>query len=451
MSSVSGRTTYRTFQGALRYMFQNRFGVTYNNEDHDYDNGKQLCWSDAADVTSVGVLSLDSDSVVDVDHERKKGARQQINFQANLNALAVTTAFFIADRAVTINGIECSFATAGTDSGGLTAQIFHDTGTQAAGTGIAVMTNSFNLQGTINTPQNATLLAVDGNGNVNTGLVLAAGDRLSIVFTGVTTTLAGLIVSVSAYPGFKEQAAVYTMAANGSLATQGFFIANRDMVITGVNVFYGTAGTNSGAVTIGVTHETGTTAPGSGNAVITALTAKGAANTVFPGVLASTASYLKMLAGDRLSVVFTGTLTALANVVVVVYMQSSSDVVGSPIPYYGQIDISFALATPVSQAIFIADRDYEVVDASAIWSTAGSVSATYDFQINKGTTAIGSGTSVSTGAVSADSTANTTNVLALNVSRRQRLLSQGDRLVAVLGGTLTSLAGMNTTVSLLPR
>ena len=76
---------------------------------------------------------------------------------------------------------------------------------------------------------------------------------------------------------------------------------------------------------------------------------------------------------------------------------------------------------------------------------------TYDFEIAKGTTAVGSGTSISTGAVSVKTTANTTNVLALSTSRRNRLMSQGDRLNLVMSGVLTALAGWDSTISLLAR
>ncbi len=446
------RNNQTIFQSALRYMFANRAGLPFDNQAyHDYDNNKALTWSNAADTASVNALMVDSDNVIAVDHERKKGCRQQQSFQMNLNAGIANTTFFIADRPMAITSIEYVHGTAGTDAAAVTAQIFHDTGTQATGGGAAIMTNTFNCKGTINVVQNGTLLAVDGNGNVNAGLVMAAGDRLSIVFSGTTTALAGVAVTVGANPGFKEQCAVYTLATP---ATAGFFQANRDMVITGVNMLWGTPGSDAGAVTLDVTKDTGTTAPGAGSSILTAaLSAKTAANTVNSPALSATVARLKLAAGDRLSLKTTGTLTALASVVVVVYMQSSSYVVGTSLPYYGQVDVPFSLATPASQCVFIADRDYEVVDASGIWSTAGTDggTVTYDYEIAKGTTAVGSGTSISTGAVSVKTTANTTSVLPLSVSRRNRLMSQGDRLNLVMAGALTSLAGWDSTVSLLPR
>lgn len=452
------RQTDKSFQAATRYMFANRFGLTPGFEnDHDFDNNKALTWADSTDTISVPVIALDSDSVLTLDHGRSKGARGVAQFTMNANSGLATQTFFVADRAMIITGIEYVHGTAGTDAGAVTAYVSHETGTQAPGTGLSVMSNTFNCKGTINVVQNATINAVDGNGNQPTSVQLAAGDRLSMVFTGTLTTLAGVSVSVYSAPGFKEEVAVFNMNANASLATQGFFVANRDMVVTTANMLWSAAGTDAGAVTIDITHETGTTAPGSGTSILTAaVSAKTTANTVNTPALTGTVAQLKLLAGDRLSVKFTGTLTALAGVVVSVYLQASSDVAGTAIPYYGQVEDNFHLAANgslASQGTFIADRDYEIVDASAIWSTAGTDggTVTYDFEIAKGTTAVGSGTSISTGAVSVKTTANTVSVLALSTSRRNRILSQGDRINLVLAGTLTSLAGFNATVSLLPR
>jgi hypothetical protein len=447
------RSTFKNFAAAARSMYATRFGFTEaQGMDHDYDNAKQLTWSDAGDTTSIGAIVVDSNNRIHTDHQVQLGARQPMTFYINANGGLATQSFFIADRAMTISGVEYIHGTQGTDAGAVTAQVFHDSGTQAPGAGVAITTGTFNCKAANATVQTGTLLAVDGNGQPNVGIQINAGDRLSIVFTGTLTALAGVVVSVYAYAGFKENAAVYAINANASLASQGFFLANRDAVISSVQMIWSAAATDAGTVTIDVTHETGTTAPGSGSSILgAAQSAKTTANTVVAPALTGTASRLSLAAGDRLSVKFTGTLTALAGVVVVVYFQCAS-LTPTTTGYYGQNDINFNLlanGSQASQEFFISDRDWEVVDVSSVFGTAGS--GTLDVQIDKTTTAAGSGTSVLSGTMSAAGSANTVVVGGLSSSRRNRLLSQGDRLCIVNGGTLGALAGTNVTVSLLPR
>jgi hypothetical protein len=105
-----------------------------------------------------------------------------------------------------------------------------------------------------------------------------------------------------------------------------------------------------------------------------------------------------------------------------------------------------------TQAFFIADRDYELVDASMIYSIAGSDATppTLDVTIDKGTTAPGGGTAVDTAGLSLHATANTTYVWVQD-TRRKRWLAKGDRLSLKFTGTLTALVGTVATVSLSPR
>ena len=469
------RSTTRNFQAALRYYFANNFGFIQeignvspsahpnsSNVYHDLDNDKALSWADSTDTFSIPALSVDANGVILVDKSAEKGCRGSEVFYLQANGGLATQTFFIADRTMLITGIEYTHATAGTDGSAVTAQVFHDTGVQAPGGGISVMSNTFNCKGTINTVQNATLNAVDGSGAQNASLYISAGDRLSVVFTGTLTTLAGVTLTVYTGPGLKEEVAVAQMNANSLITTQGIFLANRDMTITGVSMIWSAPGTNGGTVTMDVTHETSTTAPGSGTSILTAAqSVKGAANTVVNPALTATVAQLQLLAGDRLSLKTTGTLTGLAGLVVCVYMQADSDVVGTSLPYYGQVDANYSLkanGSLVTEEFFIADRDYEVVDVSEVHSTAGSDggSVTIDVQIDKGTTAPGSGTSVLGTTFNAKGTANTVQyagdgTITLTTARRKRLLSQGDRLCVVYTGVLTALVGVDVTVSLVPR
>lgn len=115
----------------------------------------------------------------------------------------------------------------------------------------------------------------------------------------------------------------YTMLANGSLADQSFFVATRAYQVTAISEVHSVAGNNGSAVSLQVTHETTTGAPGAGIDLLTTgagvgFDMKGTANTVQAGALSVTASDLQLIAGDRLSVDFAGTLTTLAGVTVTV-------------------------------------------------------------------------------------------------------------------------------------
>lgn len=117
--------------------------------------------------------------------------------------------------------------------------------------------------------------------------------------------------------------ATYSMLANGSLADQCFFVADRAYTVLAINQVHSVAGNDAGAVNLQVTKDTGTQAPGAGADLLTnnsnaGFNLKGTANTVQNGTLTSTAGALTLAAGDRLSVDFAGTLTTLAGVVVTV-------------------------------------------------------------------------------------------------------------------------------------
>lgn len=442
------RNTLKNLAAAFRYNYKSRFGLSVPAiVDHDFDNGAILSWSDSADLTSLEAMQIDSDGRVRLDQAAQLGGREELVFNLSANGSLGTQTFFIADRAMVITAISEVHSTLGTDSGAVTMQVSHETGVQAPGTGTVVQSNSFNLKGTINTVQNATLNGPTKIGGQDPSLILAAGDRLSVVFTGTLTALAGVVVTLSAAPGFKEQVADYMMNANASLATQSFWVANRAFTVTGVQMIWSAAGTDAGTVTIDVQKDTGTTAPGSGTSVLTAaVSAKTTANTVNTVGLTATAATLQMAAGDRLSVVFTGTLTALAGVVVLVYLA----------PVYNRVELNFTMlanGSQASQAFYTADRDYEVLELSEVHSTAGTDggTVTLDCTIDRLTTAPAGGTSCLAGTANLKGSANTVQIPGVATLLKNRTLNKGDRLSVKYTGTLTSLAGVTVVVSLAPR
>jgi hypothetical protein len=113
-----------------------------------------------------------------------------------------------------------------------------------------------------------------------------------------------------------------TFAQMGTLASPAnaaFFVATRPYKLVSVSEVHSTA---AGATeTMQVEKDTGTTAPGSGTALLTNNTNAGfnlnaTANTVQAGALVGTAASVALAAGDRLALKFTGTATATANLVV---------------------------------------------------------------------------------------------------------------------------------------
>src|SRR5579859_1105109 len=95
------RNTFKNFQSALKYMYKGRFGFAAQMPtivDHDFDNDTALTWSDAADVTSIPVLAVDTDNRVHIDREVYPGARIPLTFALNANGGLATQTFFIADR-----------------------------------------------------------------------------------------------------------------------------------------------------------------------------------------------------------------------------------------------------------------------------------------------------------------------------------------------------------------
>lgn len=98
-----------------------------------------------------------------------------------------------------------------------------------------------------------------------------------------------------------------------------FWIAPVKCAVTGFKEVHGTAGSDAGAVTLNLEKLTDGVAPGSGDEVLAAnLSLKATADTVQDGTLTSTLAYRTLSVGDRLCLKDGGTLTAVANVTVIV-------------------------------------------------------------------------------------------------------------------------------------
>ncbi len=113
----------------------------------------------------------------------------------------------------------------------------------------------------------------------------------------------------------KKEEAVFAFNANSGLATQAFFIANRPYVIVSASEIHSVVGGASAAVDVFV--DTGTAAPGAGATCLSsAFDCTATANTLQTRTIPAASNVLNT--GDRLSVKFSGTLTGLTGVVVVI-------------------------------------------------------------------------------------------------------------------------------------
>jgi hypothetical protein len=102
----------------------------------------------------------------------------------------------------------------------------------------------------------------------------------------------------------------------------------------------------------------------------------------------------------------------------------------------------------------IANRYYEVIDASFVGATAAGGAATAGVTIDKGTTVPGGGNAVASASFNANGTANTVQYFGDGTltpgALRNRLMALGDRLGLVVTGAAQSTANTCITVSLRP-
>ena len=111
------------------------------------------------------------------------------------------------------------------------------------------------------------------------------------------------------------------------------------------------------------------------------------------------------------------------------------------------LNVSFPVAADaVSQVAFIADRPYNVVSVQEAHSVVGGSGATAQLYKASGTTAIGSGTAITTAAFSLTSTINTVQTGTLSATTANTVLAAGDRLGLVFAGTVTGVDGLVTIV-----
>ncbi len=223
-----------------------------------------------------------------------------ITFSWTSNTQLVDAAFFVANERYVVSAVRWSQAVA--SSGTPTIQLTKDASTNAPGDGTALLTNASNAgfdgAAAIDVPQVGILTATAAS------LLMAVGDRLALDFTGATTLLAGVVCTVSLTPIARRTELNFYLPSTWAVNTnRTFFIADRNYTAIVESEVHAVAA--GGTSTATVTKESGTTAAGSGLALLgTANDLNATANVVQSDLLVTTLGYVNLRVGDRLSYKF---------------------------------------------------------------------------------------------------------------------------------------------------
>lgn len=417
-----------------------------------FDNTYEELFFNAAGTDVVTGASVDASDNLLFGEELYQPMYQPVVFNLATAASLVSQHFFIVPTAARLVGISEIHATAESTAATMTAYIEKLTGTTAPGSGLTVMSGTFNMKATANTLQSATLSEPTTGDTSDPLIQFAAGDRVGIKFSTAGTELAGVVVSMAFAPNDGSKWIVYNMQANGDLVDQAFFVSPRDYIITGAYQVHSTLGTNGSAVNVQITKDTSTNAPGAGTDILTNSTnagfnLKAAINTVQTGTLTATAATLRLAPGDRISIDYAGTLTAVAGVVIVVTLQKTQR----------RLEITFKLSKNanlgVDQDFFVARRNYQITDISCVFSVTAGGASKLQVTRDTATDAPGGGTDLLGNNTNAGfdlaATANTVQVGTFKDARFNYLMT-GDRLGLDFADAVQSTAGLVVTVSLIP-
>lgn len=145
----------------------------------------------------------------------------------------------------------------------------------------------------------------NANFNYNSSTTLVTATKAAVT-TADSLTEGGRIVPSYFYVHWRQN-------AGETPATATFWAAPEACKLAGVVERHHVAGTNGSAVTISAAKDPSGTAPGGGTGLLTAaIDLKATVDTNQAGALSATPADLTFAAGDGLSVVLTGTMTAVA-------------------------------------------------------------------------------------------------------------------------------------------
>ena len=128
-------------------------------------------------------------------------------------------------------------------------------------------------------------------------------------FSGAVS-IGGAITSTGTAASSGITCATYYQVGTQAFVDATFFVATRAFRVVAISQVHSVA--NGGALTIQVTKDTGTAAPGAGTDLLTAaFDLNATANTVQVGALVATAGVTTLAAGNRLAVDYSTTTTSL--------------------------------------------------------------------------------------------------------------------------------------------
>ncbi len=357
------------------------------------------------------------------------------------NAGIVDQVFYIANQRMLVTSITEIHRVLGSST--VTAVISKCTSGQTIAQGTTLMVGSFDLHATAETLQTATLATNPGT------LTLQAGDRLAFDITGTTTALAGVEVTVMMQPlDSPTMDITFSWASNTQLTSSNaaFFVANAPYTVSAVRWAHSTKG-SSATCLIEMTKDTTTDAPGAGTPLLTNNTNTGfngnaTADVPQTGALVTTAGATTLAIGDRLSLDFNGTLTALAGVVCTVSLT----------PIANRTEINFYLpstwAANTDRSFFTVDRNYTAYCSSEVHAVAAGGTSTAQVTKDSTTDAPGAGVDLLTTANDLNGTANTVVSDLLVTTLGYRNLQAGQRISYDFAHAVQSSAGLCVTVSL---
>lgn len=412
---------------------------------HDRDNNSPITWASADGLTAFSGINYDASGRLIIGTSANRSTPRIVRFVMNANAGILDQCFWISDGVYEVVSAIEIHSTAGNDAGAVTLDVTKESSGIAPSAGISVLASPFNAKATANTYQTKAPASLAST------VAIAVGDRLSLNVTGVTTALAGVVLEISLAPGYTGPQASFVMNANAGLIDQCFYTATKTVKITRIDCVFSLAATDVGAINLQVTKDVSTNAPGAGTDLLTNNTnagfdLKAAPNVVQNGTLSATAANLILVPGDRLSVDFSAAPTTTTGVVIVVTFET----------LYRTIDVSWNIATNASLAdgsIFIANRPYRLLSATEVHATAGTDGSAVNMQvtIDRATDAPGAGSDLLSNNASAGfdmkGTANTPQVGTF-ANTGLNYMYLGDRVSVDFAGVLTTLAGVELTLTL---
>jgi hypothetical protein len=409
------------------------------DQKYGYDNNFTRKWRNFADDADVEVLKVGRLDFVQLAGAGKQPSYALKSLNIEPNAKIVDQVFFIADRDYVVKGIRQTHKTAGSVTASAIVRKCADGVTIPNGTALC---DSLDLTDTKDTTVEATLSTTASD------LVLKENDRIAVDISGDTTTLAGLTITLVLSPGHTTETAVFSVVANGDLADRIFFVAPRPMLIKSIKECHNVLGTNGSAVTASIKKQDSTETASQGDVLLSSVfSLKTTINTVQEGALVTTAGYTRMAAGDRLSVDFAGTLTAVAGLCIMVEFEPLEDV--KLVTFMSPVDG----ASVLDQSFFIADRDYQVMLSMAVWMVASGGATNFQLTADPGTVVPGAGVDLLSNDSAAGFQTDGTPYVpeeGAYVSDGIRYVKKGERLSMDANGTLTTMEGIVVTVALKP-